>query len=85
MEQHTCASRQGQASDVVEPPTETGNGHLACQVAILTQVFKLIVSTTKSLLNDINQGSYGSWKTSGKSWNLSISLIIFPGLESQVI
>ena len=36
-----------------EPRTETGSEHFACQDNGLSQIFKLIVSTSENILNNI--------------------------------
>ena len=43
-----------EVSDVFELRAESGSEHFACQDSGLSHIFKLIVSTTKEILKDIN-------------------------------
>ena len=45
-----------QHSDVFESRTEIGSKHLTCQDTLsgLSQIFKLIVSTSEKILNNVN-------------------------------
>ena len=42
------------ARDVFEQQKETGSGHFTCQGRGLSHIFKLIVSNSEKILNDIN-------------------------------
>ena len=42
------------AGDVFEARTETGSEYFACQDSALSQIFKLIVSTSQKILDNIN-------------------------------
>ena len=46
--------KRAKASDALEPRTGTGGKDFACQDSGLSQIFKLIVSTSEKILNNTN-------------------------------
>ena len=50
-----CFALPPLARDVFESRTETGSEHFACQDSGLSQIFKLIVSTSEKILNNVKE------------------------------
>ena len=50
-----CFAPPPLARDVFESRTETGSEHFACQDSGLSQIFKLIVSTSEKILNNVKE------------------------------